>query len=128
MKEVVPGHRDPWWGTEYDSIGPFPADFVRSEPVLYAASDRLRSLLEENGVGGVRYFPIPVNGTTPMNLMVVDGRVEVNREACELQLLNGAEIGLYRLASLHASSRVMKLLKAAKIRMDWWCAVEEKSG
>ena len=127
-KEVFEGVRDPWWGAEYVSVGPFPADFVRVDPVLYAVSDRLRALFEESGVSGLRFFPVRVNETTTMHLMVVRGHVEVNPRAFELQLLDGAEIGLHlRTRWMYVNPRVMSLLRKAKIPHYAECAVKAKS-
>lgn len=126
--EVGFGLRPAWWGTEYTLVSDFPdpspADLVRCLPApVRAISSRFRDVLVEGGVAGLHFSPIRVEGT-PMYVLGVEGKVEIDPQRFALQLVGDAEFGVYKYAGYYVNTRVMDLMRAAGIDVDVQCIVE----
>ncbi len=132
-RAVAKGQLAPWWGTEYASVRDEPgqpiSDLVYCSPSpVYAVSGRLMRALESEGIAGLRFYPVRVDGETTMYILGVAGQVAVNPKAFELHLLDGAEVGLRDEASLYVNARVMDVIRREEIDLYAECAVQEKDG
>ena len=115
IRDVRAGRTPPFWGTEYELRGGPLGDMAMTTTSLDTVSDRLRHLLENAGVGGLAFYPIVVDGATPMWIMAVRGVADADREIAGVRLRDGAEAGLYKEANLYVSLRIASLIQAAKL-------------
>lgn len=96
---------------------------MHAAPSLRAVSERFKTLFESISAVGAVFHPVLVDGATPMYILGVTGRVGINAQAMELELVDGADLGLYNNGRLYASPRLVKLLRRERLVFRVRCAI-----
>ncbi len=118
---------DGFWGTEYEAMGPLPADFVFCSPLgIVAISEKFRDLLVSENIGGLRFTKVLVDREFPMYILGIKGVVDVDSARMELALMDGAEIGVYSHSAIYVNRRLMVLMGKAKINCYSECIIKER--